>query len=433
MKNRRGHRFTLEGLLRLRGVTGAGELRRALGISPATLSRRVAAAHDRVVRMGRARAVSYALRHDIPGLEPSVAAFRVGEDGTPVRVATLVPLESGGTWVERSPGDGHLHAGLPPVVADMAPSGYLGRRFGEQHPDLSIPHRVSDWQDGHRWLAVTRRGEEMPGDLVLGTESMDRWLAATPACSMPRDFPRLAESSAQGAGGSSAGGEQPKFSAFVSGRHVLVKFSPGDGTSADGRWRDLLACEALALETLRGAGLPVAEAQVVDVRTRRFLVVERFDRVGVRGRRGVLTLGYLDDDLFGARDSWTQAASRLEACHMLSPLDARRMRLLDAFGAAIHNGDRHFHNVAFFADGLQERPRLALAPAYDVLPMNLAPRVGHVPSLVDLAPAAPRSALLEAWPEASRLAALFWTRVAADDRVSAALRRAARKISGAPR
>jgi len=432
MKNRRGNRFTLEGLLGLRGVTSAGELRRALGISPATLSRRVATASGKVVRMGRARAVSYALRHDIPGLEPVIPAFRVGEDGTPVRVATLVPLQGGETWVERRTGEGHLHAGLPPVVADMAPSGYLGRRFGEQHPDLTIPHRVNDWQDRHRWLAVARRGEELPGDLVLGTESMDRWLAAPPTRSTHRDFPRLAESSARGSGGSSAGGEQPKFTAFVAGNHVLVKFSPGDGTSADGRWRDLLVCESLALETLRGAGLPAAEAEVVDVGPRRFLVVERFDRVGARGRRGVLTLGYLDDDLFGARDSWTLAADRLEAGDMLSPQDARRMRLLDAFGAAIHNGDRHFHNVAFFTDGLQGRPRLSLAPAYDVLPMNLAPRVGHVPSLVELAPAAPRSAWLESWPEASRLAGVFWKRVAADARVSAPMRRAARLMSAAP-
>ena len=259
---------------------------------------------------------------------------------------------------------------------------------------------------------------------------MDRWLASRPVRSTPGDFPRLAEASASGAVGSSAGGEQPKFSAFVRGRHVLVKFSPGDGSEADGRWRDLLACEALALDTLRRAGLPTASARVEDVGRRRFLVVERFDRVGARGRRGVLTLGFLDDDLFGARDSWTAAAARLLSAGMLAAPDARRVTLLDAFGAAIHNGDRHFHNVAFFADGLAERPSLTLAPAYDVLPMNLAPRVGHVPPLAGLSAVSPRSAWLEAWPHAERLARDFWKRVAADGRISASFRRAARLLAG---
>ena len=429
MKNPSGNRFTLEGSLRRRGTAGAADLRRALGISPATLSRLVAASGDRVVRMGRARAVTYALRHDIRGLEPSIPAFRVSEDGTAVRAGTVTPLEPGSTWVELPTGRGHLHAGLPPIVADMAPTGYLGRRFGERHPDLAVPHRLDDWQDGHRWLAVARRGEELPGDLVLGTESMDRWLASAPVRVTARDFPRLAESSAQGPVGSSAGGEQPKFSAFVGGRHVLVKFTPGDGSEADGRWRDLLVCEALALEELRRAGVSAAIARVEDVGQRRFLVVERFDRVGARGRRGVLTLGYLDDDLFGARDSWTAAAARLEEAGMLRAEDGARLALLDAFGAAIHNGDRHFHNVAFFANGLEERPRLALAPAYDTLPMNLAPRAGHVPPLESLAPAAPRSAWLEAWPHATRLAREFWKRAAEDVRISAPFRRAARRLS----
>ncbi len=57
-----------------------------------------------------------------------------------------------------------------------------------------------------------------------------------------------------------------------------MKFTPGDGSPSDLRWRDLLVCEALALELLAEAGVEVSQARVVDVGARRFLEVARFDR-----------------------------------------------------------------------------------------------------------------------------------------------------------
>jgi hypothetical protein len=412
----------LHDLLAIRGPTRAAEVCAALGISAPTLSRLVARESRRVVRLGRTRATQYALLKPIAGLPARIPIYRVDARGEPRLIGELIALEPRGTWVVPGRGAGHAHAGLPPVIADMAPAGYLGRRFADAHPALELPPRLQDWSDEHRLIAVARRGEDLPGDLILGEESLDRFLSAPIAESRPASYPRLAIASAAGGAGSSAAGEQPKFTAWRNGSHYLVKFSPGDGSPSDARWRDLLVCEALCLDVLRESGVAAASARIVDVRERRFLEVQRFDRVGPRGRAGVLSLGYLDDDLFGGRDSWTDSAARLRDARLLSEEDARTIRLLEAVGMLVANGDRHFGNISFFADGLAQRPRLALAPAYDMLPMDLAPRAGVVPPFPKDTPT-PRARLLDVWPEARTIAARFWSRVAADKRVHADLRK----------
>jgi serine/threonine protein kinase HipA of HipAB toxin-antitoxin module len=108
----------------------------------------------------------------------------------------------------------------------------------------------------------------------------------------------------------------------------------------------------------------------------RFLEVERFDRVGRRGRRGVVSLAALDDEYGGRRDSWTRAAWRLaaEPVARIDPEDLRRMRWLDAFGQLLGNSDRHFGNLSFFTEEGPEGLMPRLAPVYDMLPMVLAPQ-----------------------------------------------------------
>lgn len=403
------------------GVTAAAELRRRLGVSPATLSRLVGEAGDTVLRMGRGRSVSYAGVRTLPGLPPRIPVYRVDADGDVTPVAEIVALDGGATWVAALDGAGHTHVGLPPVVHDMAPSGYLGRRFSETHADLGLPSRVQDWSDDHRLVAVARRGEDCLGDLIIGEESLQRHLDRSPVIVSESDYPRLAEAAVRGAVGSSAGGEQPKATAYCDGRHVIVKFTPGDGSPSDVRWRDLLVCELLALEVLAAHGIATPSARVLEGGGRRFLDVQRFDRNGARGRIGVLSLGPLDDELSGGRDTWSKAAARLHAAKLLDVEDLRRVRLLEAFAILIANGDRHFGNVTFFADGLSARPRLRLAPVYDMLPMSFAPSAGVVPPVARPA-STPRAELLDVWPAAAGLAMAYWDAVATDQRVSAGFR-----------
>ena len=116
------------------------------------------------------------------------------------------------------------------------------------------------------------------------------------------------------------------------------------------RWRELLVCESLALQVVREAGIDAATAHWFDERGYRFLEVERFDRLGERGRRGVLSLEALDNEYIGDSGrgaSWTRIAPKLLERKLIGPEDARRMRWLDVFGQLIGNTDRHFGNVSF--------------------------------------------------------------------------------------
>ncbi len=384
-------------------VARPAEIQAALRISAPTLSRLMAQAGDRVCRLGRARATKYARTRSVEGLGRRLPIFRVSETGEATSAGTLHLLWEGQHGWERPEGD-LLFTGLPPALADMAPQGYLGQSFPACFPELGLPPRILDWSDDHRLVALARRGEDCVGDLVVGDESFARFLAWAPRDVGADAYPELAERSAVEAPGSSAGGERPKFGALSHGRHVLVKFAPPGGSPAARRWRDLLWCEWTALEILRAAGKPAARSAVLDVAGWRFLESERFDRVGVRGRRAVLTLGAIDDEHFGRRDGWTAAAVRLlPPPFSLPPEDAAALRWLDAFGQLVGNTDRHFGNVAVFVGA---GGALRLAPAYDMLPMILAP-AGETLVRRPYRPEPPSAGNLDVWPDAASWATRY--------------------------
>ena len=397
-------------LTRLR-VARPAELQAALGISQATLSRLVARANTDVLRMGRGRATQYARRRVIHGLESPLPVFRVSASGAVEDSGVLHLLGDAQHWWARSPREGTLFRGLPPQLVDMAPQGYIGRGFPQRYPELQLPERIADWSDDHRLIALAKRGEDCVGDLVIGSESLARWAASSPTLVRDADYPKLATLATQNIAGSSAGGEQPKFGAFAGGRHVLVKFSPPADTPAARRWRDLLWCEWKALEAVHAAGTRAARARLVDVEGWRCLEVERFDRTGERGRRAVVSLAALDDEYFGQRDSWSSAAARLVSTPFsLPPADATHLRWLDVFGQLTGNTDRHFGNVAFF---VESSGALRLAPAYDMLPMILAP-VNDTVVGRDFQPAPPSGDNLDLWSDAAHWAERYWREVQAN-------------------
>ncbi len=104
------------------------------------------------------------------------------------------------------------------------------------------------------------------------------------------------------------------------------------------------------------------------------------------------------------------------------------MILLEAFARLIGNDDRHFGNICFRADELAARPALELTPAFDMLPMSVAPNPGGVPALMFKTPAM-RANVIDAWSEAVELARDFWAAVAEDGRISPPFREAARTRS----
>lgn len=415
------------------GSLPAGELTARLGVSPATLMRRVRAAGAAVVRIGASHATRYGLRHELPGLGTSeVPLFRIDARGRAISVGRLVFMAGEeSVWLPV----GAVFDGLPPEIADMRPSGFIGRGFTRRFPELPVPERVDDWSDHHTVIALARRGEDLPGNLVLGDESIARWFEHAPPAVTRADYPSLAESATAGdIRGSSAGGDRPKFGVFADGRHVLVKYAGGEGPVAE-RWRDLLALEDIAIAVLRGLGPAMAvDAQLVDTATHRFLEVERFDRIGERGRRAVITLAAAHAR---ATDTWAQAARSMADAGTLSHGDARTLQCLDAFAQLIANTDRHHYNVALFPQLSGEREstaararRYALAPAFDQVPMLYAPTGGGQLPERAFSRAAPAGDTWNVWEDAVALGTEFWKRAASDARVGERMRAVARANAG---
>ncbi len=412
---------TVEELFRVLGsMTEAhgGDLSERLSVSRATLSRLVSRAGEEICRMGRTRATSYARTRSLPGIGTRLPLYRISDAAQVGSAGELRLLAGGSHWLETQPGIGTRFEGLPPFAADMSPQGYLGHAFPRRHPELDLPGRIVDWNDDHRLIALARRGEDCTGDYVIGKESLDRWLEVDLVESRQADYPRLARQAASGPVGSSAAGEQPKFTAFAGGRHVLVKFAKPSSGAASRRWSDLLVAESLALGVIHGGGGAAAEAGWFDVEGERFLEVVRFDRAGARGRKGLVSLAAIDNEHYGHADTWTKAALRMRADLRISEQDARRMRWLDVFGQLIGNTDRHFGNLSFFPGDVGG---VRLAPAYDMLPMFLAPSGAD---LVErrFEPAPPTADSLEVWPDAALQAVTFWERVAGHDAISPEVR-----------
>ncbi|HEX8435055.1 type II toxin-antitoxin system HipA family toxin YjjJ [Archangium sp.] len=400
----------LLGTLARLGVTQAKHLAHELGVSQPTVSRLIQAAGDRVCRMGQGRATHYARTRALPDLGTRLPVYWISETGRLEPSGTLHLLDEGRLWFSAPDDTGTLFEGLPPFASDMSPQGYIGRTFSSRYPELELPSRLGDWNDDHRLIALARRGEDCIGDTIIGEESLNRWLASTPEPVERTAYPELARRSAREQPGSSAGGENPKFLTYSGGRHVLVKFASDDEGAVARRWRELLVCESLALQVVRHAGIDAATAHWFDERGYRFLEVERFDRLGERGRRGVISLEALDNEHIGDAGrgaSWTRIAPKLLERKLIDSEDARRLRWLDVFGQLIGNTDRHFGNVSF----LETREgALRLAPVYDMLPMMFAPSSMTV---VDrpFEPEPPTAETLDVWANAARHAHGFWTRV----------------------
>ncbi len=427
--------------LRRAPLSRADALIHAAGIgSQATFSRLVTGAGDRIVAIGRARARRYAAARDIAGLGRVVPVFRIDRSGKMEASARLRPYAPAGTfvddpaslprWMRGVRGNGTFD-GPAVFVRDLRPRGFLGASFAARLGEASgLSADPARWSDDEAIAAIARAGDDLPGDLVVGDEAAkrvyDAWANGAPPiprAERARVYPELAGRAIAGVvPGGIVGGEQPKFAALVAdavggARNVLVKFSPSEYSTSARRWCDLLVCEHLAHEAMRAKGWAAAGSEIVEGGSRVFLEVERFDRVGERGRRGVVTLAAMNAEYLGMAPNagrWAEAASRLVADRWLSPDTAARIRALEAFGRFIADTDMHFGNVSFLP---RDDGSLDLAPACGMLPMGYAPVAGDVPPRDYVAPA-PEPGHEAAWSEAGAMAADYWRTVARDDRVS---------------
>jgi hypothetical protein len=254
----------------------------------------------------------------------------------------------------------------------MCPSGFLGRRIASGESDLQLNADPRTWSAADAMRALTLAGHDLSGNLLLGTRSLERFLAIGDE-SFTADFGALSDVDQHGS--SSLGGERPKLVT----RDWLIKYSPPLNTSAGTRWSDLLELESLAASTLSAAGIRSVQAgtSLAGQLQRRLLFIHRFDRIVPKGRFGAVTLYWLSMDRLGDVRATPQRVLQclVDEGHIASE-DLATVDRVHAFSAAIGNNDAHLGNygLTFDDDG-----RVALAPFYDILPMALAPAHDELP------------------------------------------------------
>jgi hypothetical protein len=436
---------TVLDLIESDGPLPASVLQARLGVSQPTLARRIAELGDAVVAIGAARRRRYAAARAVWGKQTRWPVYRIDSAGASSRVGLLHALR-GGQWhldFDRDePCFAHgefrdgLYPDLPWFLLDVRPQGFLGRAFAKRHAaELDVNIDPERWSADAILASMLRHGDDLPGNLVVGDLALQlaqrsamAGVDAVRESNCAERYAAMARGAIAGESpGSSAGGEQPKFTARVESaagetRHVIVKFAAPEAGPAARRWADLLRCEAHAAQALASSGVPASPTRVVAAGEFLCLESARHDRVGAHGRRGQVSLRALDAAYFGRNGDWTDMAQRLEDGAWLDTDQADRLRTLHAYGQLIGNSDMHLGNISLTR--LHALP-LELVPSYDMLPMRFAPaRTGEVrqpePELMPPLP--------DQWPAMDRalpIAGDFWQRVADDTLIDGTMRRVA--------
>lgn len=168
-----------------------------------------------------------------------------------------------------------------------------------------------------------------------------------------------------------------------------------------------------ALERLGGIATGAQLAALLEAADRVMLETRRFDRTAT-GRRTLLSGLAVDLEFAGVGENWRNFAKRLLQAKRINAEDEATIRLWDSFGSLIGNSDRHLGNLSFFSADYQH---FSLAPAYDMLPMRLAPSAQG--ELIErTAEIAPSSLDLNTFAQAANMAEDFWRRVQIDERLA---------------
>ena len=433
-------------LLRRHHRVPAAQLQEQLGVSRATLMRTVQAAGDSVLTIGRARRTSYAARRQLRGSPAPLPVFRVDEHASTSQVGELhlaypdgclFEFENTLEWpLDADMRDGWFE-GIPYMLQDLRPDGFLGRAFARVNaPLLQVGDDPRTWSDDDVLYALSLLGADLSGNYIVGEPAYRRWterlqqpLELVTDANVAQAYSEKAEHSMQhGTADSSAGGEFPKFTAVrefgeLGGLplHVIVKFSGSDESPGTERWSDLLICESLASQCVAGLqGLSAADSRIHRAGGRTFLEVVRFDRHEAHGRSAMCSWAAINNTWFGLNGRpWTEGAARLIERDLIDKETFDAIARLMHFGQLIGNSDMHDGNLSFVPAG----PGIRLAPVYDMLPMMYAPQRG-----VELPPRSfsarlPLPAERERWREAALAALDFWSRASSDSRISEGFRR----------
>lgn len=411
------------------GAATSKDIQLHTGLSQAAVSRQLKTMGDSVIRFQSGRTPRYALTRNAFGGNDKLPLCMMDAHGNTVLAAYIRPLAHGGFFVEPTTGMPSLLLGesgkgiyddLPYFLADLCPQGFLGRQIAEamagQHSDFPPDPRL--WNTSHIGRYLVSNGDDLPGNFKFGEQALLR-VRRKPIITSESDYPELADSVMSGViPGSSAGGEQPKFTAFCGKRsaHVIVKFSPRGTSEIARRWRDILLTEFHAVEAIHAENFPAAETRLIELEGRFFLESQRFDRTGEYGRMSMISLRSIDAEFTGLGKGWPQVMYALHEQNLVSWQHVYDATCLWHFGQLINNTDMHLGNLSMAIEGGVFR----LLPLYDMCSMGFAPKSGGEIQPYTFKPVPQEIALLGEVENniILKMARDFWERVASDSRIS---------------
>ncbi len=413
-----------------KGPATSKEIQIATGLNQSAVARQLRSMGKSVIRLPNGRSPRYATTCSAFGGNDKLPLSIVDAHGNTVLAADIRPLTHGGFFVEPATGmpplllgeskDG-LYDDLPYFLLDLAPQGFLGRQIAEVMAAQSddFPTDPRRWNTNHIGRYLVSNGDDLSGNCKFGEQALLR-VRRKPAIVSDNDYPELANNVMSGIiPSSSAGGEQPKFTAFSSNSssHVIVKFSPQGDNEIARRWRDILITEYHATEAIHNKDFPAAETRLFEMDGRLFLESQRFDRSGEYGRMSMTSLQSIDAEFTGLGSGWPQVFDALHKKGLVSWQHVYDAECLWCFGRLINNTDMHLGNLSLAIEGSVFR----LLPLYDMCSMGFAPKSsGEVPPY-HFVPTEPKRVNIdeEIFKLIKTMAHDFWERVASDERISA--------------
>ena len=414
-----------------RGPATSREIQAATGLTQTAVSRQLRRMSTSIIKFKEGRSPQYAITRNAFGGDDRLPLYMVDARGNNTAVAYIRPLAHGGYFVEPLTGmpsvllgerKNGLYNSLPYFLFDLAPQGFLGRQIAAEmatHSD-DFPADPRLWTEEHIGRYLVSNGDDLPGNFKFGEQAHLR-VRRKPIPVTAEDYPELAEDVMNGIiPGSSAGGEQPKFTAYCGERsaHVIVKFSPKGNDPVALRWRDILITEFHATEAIRAKSLPAAETKLIDKGGRLFLESQRFDREGEYGRTSMISLQHIGAEFSGEGHGWHRTMKKLCDIGLSNEQHWHDATFLWVFGLLINNTDMHQGNLSMSIDGGVFR----ILPVYDMCSMGFAPKAGDVrpynfvPPNIDVLNGL--DAMKESLPDVKEMARDFWDRVACDNRIS---------------
>lgn len=412
-----------------RGPSTSKEIQAATGLSQTTIARRIRKMEDRIIAIHEGRTIKYAATCNAFNSGNNIPLSIIDEVGKPHLIAHIRPLIHGGYFVEPVKnlpslllGESRigLYDDLPYFLYDLRPQGFLGRQVAKKIAALcdDFPSDPRNWNSSHIGRYLISNGDDLSGNLIFG----DRGLIGTGPQFLPatkEDYPDLAQKAIEGdIAGSSAGGEQSKFTAFNKNSqcHVIVKFSPKDNNEIAARWRDILITEYHAAVVLNERIFSAVIPVMIDISGQLFLESQRFDRIGKLGRRSMVSLQTVDSEFLGLGSNWPSVMKGLLEKNLVSSEDVFYAESLWWFGRLINNSDMHLGNLSLSIDD----DIFKLLPVYDMCSMGFAPKSsGEVPSFSFEPPGLDSIDLAEGQREIVIDAAFqFWENISMDSKIS---------------